>query len=86
MLLFWQYQQRGRFSQRLLLAVQFALQLHIGLLQFTYFLGALIAATGPAGDAEVRALPREMMGKQTPFTAPRVQRFLSQPMALMQGQ
>src|ERR1700722_8650555 len=83
MILFLQHQQRCRLSQGLLLAVQFALQLHIGLLQFTYFLCALIAATAPADDAEVHAPLYEMMSKQTPFTTPRVQRFIDQSMTLL---
>ncbi|CAE6779759.1 hypothetical protein R75465_03992 [Paraburkholderia aspalathi] len=86
MVLFLQYQQRGRLSQGFLLTVQFALKLHIGLLQFTHFLGILIAATAPADGAEVHAPLFEMVSKQTPFTTPRIQRVFGQPVTLMQSQ
>jgi hypothetical protein len=72
-------------GQGLLLTVQFALKLHIGLLQFTDLLSVLLAIASPADDAKVRTPLRKMMGKQTPLTTPRVQGFVDQPVALMQS-
>src|SRR5580698_7437680 len=85
-ILFLQHQQRCCFSQRFLLTVQFALQLHIGLLQIPYFLSVLASAIGPDYGAKIHAPSREMMSKQAPFTTPCVQCFVDQPVALMQSQ
>src|SRR3979490_1944430 len=85
-ILFLPPQQRCCFSQRFLLTVQFALQLHIGLLQIPYFLSVLASATGPEDGAKIHAPLRGMMSKQAPLTTPRVQCFVNQAMALLQRQ
>src|SRR5271154_3662351 len=85
-ILFLQHQQRCRFSQRFLLAVQFALKLYVGVLQFAYFLGALTPTPGPADGAKICTPLRQMMRKQPPLTTPCVQCFVDQPMTLLQRQ